>query len=863
MEREVRHRSHVGRRYAVGLLAVALSGAGFCVRDAHAQQETVRAEQPAAPADTVKSRYPVSKTTAQYRDLGTQFPADLQNPENLKTVVEYDLHTGMYVVRTRVGDMEIETPLTLTPEEYQDYSLMESMRAYYRQRNEEHFRNEKNGGFSLTDMKFNLGPAEQLFGPGGVRMKTQGSGEVILGMKTSSTKNPSLPERSRSRTYFNFDTNIQVSMQASVGTKINSTLNYNTESTFDFDASRLNLGYSGEEDEIVKKLEGGNVSLATGNSLIRGGAALFGIRTELQFGNLRVNALLAQQNSESQTVTSKGGAQTKNYELNIDQYDENRHFFLGFYFREHYDRAMSKLPYISSAVTINRIEVWVTNRRSNYNQSRNIVAFSDLGENTRISNPQFQPVGSLEVPHNEANTLYQTLNSPAYAAAREIGMVTQTLNQFIDGGVDYEKIESARRLEPAEYKFNRQVGYISLQAKLQPDEVLAVAYEYTYNGSVYQVGEFSTDNSENMNSCLYLKLLKGTSLSPSMPFWHLMMKNVYLLPNAYSVQKDKFRLDILYQSDTAGVYVNAIPEGNIANQILLRVMNLDRLDANNEPHPNGFFDFLEEYTVQPENGRIIFPVVEPFGSHLRKAIGSDAIADKYVFQELYDSTLTIAQQIAEKNKFILRGEYRASSSSEIQLGATNVARGSVVVTAGGSPLVENVDYTVDYISGIVTILNENIISSNKPIRVSLENQSTYNMQRKTMMGIDLNYEFSKNFTMGATIMHLSEMPVTTKTAMGDESIKNTLWGTNLSYQTESQWLTNLVDKLPLLNLTQPSRINFNAEFAHLIAGHYESKYTGQYSYLDDFESTQSQFDLLNPYPWALASVPYDQSADAL
>jgi cell surface protein SprA len=846
-----------------GLLVALLSGAAFCITGVHAQQPgTARAGQSPASGDTVKTRFPVARTTArEYRDLTEQSPADLQDPENLKTEVEYDLHTGMYVVRTKVGDMEIETPLTLTPDEYRNYSMMESMRAYYRQKNESNFRNEKSGGFSLSDMQFNLGPAEKLFGPGGVRMKTQGSGELILGMKNSSTKNPSLPERSRSRTYFNFDTNIQVSMQASVGTKINSVLNYNTESTFDFDASRLNLGYSGEEDEIVKKLEGGNVSLATGNSLIRGGAALFGIRTELQFGKLRVNALLAQQNSESRTVSSKGGAQTKDYELNIDQYDENRHFFLGFYFREHYDQAMSRLPYVSSSVTINRIEVWITNKRSNYSQSRNIVAFSDLGENRHISNPQFQPVGSLEVPHNEANTLYQTLNSAAYAPAREIGMVTQTLNQFIDGGTDYEKIESARRLEYTEYRFNKQLGYLSLQSKLQPDEVLAVAYEYTYNGSVYQVGEFSTDNSEQTNACLYLKLLKGTSLSPSMPFWHLMMKNVYLLPGAYSVQKDKFRLDILYQSDTTGVYVNAIPEGNIANQILLRVMNLDRLDANNEPHPNGFFDFLEEYTIQPDNGRIIFPVVEPFGSHLRKAIGNDAIADKYVFQELYDSTLTIAQQIAEKNKFLLRGEYRASSSSEIQLGATNVARGSVSVTASGSPLVENVDYTVDYISGIVTILNENIASNN--IQVSLEDRTSYNMQRKTMMGMDLNYEFSKNFTMGATVMHLSEMPVTTKTAMGDESIKNTLWGTNLSYQTESQWLTNLVDKLPLLNLTQPSRIHFDAEFAHLIAGHYESKYTGQYSYLDDFESTQSQFDLLNPYPWALASVPYDNSADAL
>ena len=255
--------------------------------------------------------------------------------------------------------------------------------------------------------------------------------------------------------------------------------------------------------------------------------------------------------------------------------------------------------------------------------------------------------------------------------------------------------------------------------------------------------------------------------------------------------------------------------------------------------------------------------MEPFGSYLRKKINNDAIADKYVFQELYDSTLTVARQIAEKNKFKLEGEYKASSGAEIQLGASNVARGSVKVTAGGAILTENVDYTVDYTSGVVTILNESIISAGTPVSVSLENQTAYNMQRKTMMGLDLNYQFNPNLMVGATIMHMSEMPLTTKTTMGDEAIKNTLWGVNMAYKGESQWLTNMFDKLPLLNLSKPSQISFNAEFAHLIAGHYENKNTGGYSYLDDFESTQSNFDLSDPYPWQLSSVPYDDGTPQL
>ncbi len=813
------------------------------------------------PEDTVrqpKTRFPVAKTVPEkYEDIVKQSPADLKTPENVKTTIEYDIETGTYVVRTKLGDADLTTPFSLTPEEYQDYSLQKSIQSYYRQKNEEEFQKEVNKQFNLTDMQFNIGAAERIFGPGGVRVRTQGSAEVEVGLKQNKTQNPSLPERARNRTFFNFDENVQLNVQASVGSKVNFDMNYNTETSFDFDSRKLKLAYTGEEDEIIKSLEAGNVSMTTSNSLINGGAALFGMKADLQFGKLRVNALFAQQESESQTVNSKGGAQTKPFELTIDQYDENRHFFLSHYFRNRYDEAVRNLPSVSSPVKISKIEVWVTNKRGNYDQARNIVAFADLAEHERnhiYNTTQVQPSGSLHIPYNNANTLYNTLNQQ-YAGARDISTVNQAIGSTFVNGTEYEKVESARLLDESEYTVNTQLGYISLNTQLQADEVLGVAYNFTYSdGRTYQVGEFSTDNPSSTTACLYVKLLKGTSMSPNMPFWDLMMKNVYSL-GAYSVQKDKFRLNVMYQSDTTGTYVNYIPEGAIANQILLRVLNLDNLDSNNERHADGIFDFVEGYTVLSDNGKIIFPCVEPFGSYLREQIGNDAIADKYVYQELYDSTLTTARQIAEKNKFILQGEYKASSGAEIQLGASNVARGSVKVTASGAVLTENVDYVVDYTSGVVTILNESIIAAGTPISVSLENQTVYNMQRKTMMGLDLNYQFNPNLMVGATIMHLSEMPLTTKTVMGDESIKNTLWGVNMSYKGESQWLTNMFDKLPLLNLSKPSQIAFNAEFAHLIAGHYENDQTGGYSYLDDFESTQSSFDLSDPYPWQLSSVP--------
>lgn len=820
---------------------------------------------PVTPQDTLPAHHKVSKTSPEvYEDILQSNPIDLRSPDNIKKTVEYDVRTGRYLIRTTIGEMELGTPISLTPEEYQEYSIQQSLNSYFRQKNAEAFAQGETQEFDLTDMQFNIGAAERIFGPGGVRVRTQGSAEISMGIKYNNTQDPSLPVRARRRSIFNFDESVQLNVQASVGSKVNFNMNYNTESSFDFDSKNLKLTYTGEEDEIIKTLEAGNVSMTTGNSLINGGAALFGMKADLQFGKLRVNTLFAQQESESKTVNSDGGVQTRPYELKIDEYDENQHFFLSHYFYDKYDEAMESIPFINSPVSINRVEVWITNKRASFDQSRNIVAFSDLGESNEIhiGNDAFvQPSGSFPYPQNESNNLYRNIVDN-YKGARNIGTVNQTLSAVLEGGKDYEEIESARRLNESEYIVNKQLGYISLRTRLQPDEVLAVAFEYKYNGQVYQVGEFSTDNPNNTVECLYVKLLKGTTLSPGMPYWRLMMKNIYQL-GAYSVQKERFTLNILYQSDTTGTYLNYIPEGDIENELLIRVMNLDRLDSRNEKNPDGFFDFIEGITILPDIGRVIFPVTEPFGSHLRKKLNNSVLADKYTYQELYDSTLTIARQIAEKNKFMLQGEYKASSGAEINLGAINVARGSVRVTAGGATLAEGTDYTVDYASGTVTILNEAIISSGTPVSVSLENRSMYSMQRKTMMGLDLNYQINNDFNIGTTIMHLSEMPLTVKTTMGDESIKNTLWGLNTSFKKESQWLTNLFDKLPLLTLTKPSQIAFNAEFAHLIAGHYENENTGGYSYLDDFESTQSGFNLQNPYSWFLSSTPYSDAKDAL
>ena len=818
-----------------------------------AQPKMVVADEDVVPDSLVHSRWRIQPTAPLLTEDLDSSALDLNMPENIKQEAVYDDSLNVYFIGSKIGDSYLNAPIMMTPEEYMRWSERKARQQFFRQKDAENVKTKGENKFDFTDMQFDLGPAEKIFGPGGVRVKTQGTAELKVGATLKNIDNPSLPIRNRKTTSFDFDEKINLSVNGKVGDKVNMNLNYNTDATFDFDTKNLKLKYDGKEDEIIKLVEAGNVTFPSNNSLVRGASSLFGIRTDMQFGKLKLQTVVSQKKSTSSSVSSKGGTQTTPFEIDVAEYEENRHFFLSQYFRLQYDQAMTTLPNLTTGIKINRVEVWVTNKSGTTTNSRNIVAFAELGENQVIKNPAWSPTG-LSTPSNLANDLYSTLVNTIDTASRTIDRVTVELEQMpqLVGGVDYEKLSSARLLTSSEYTLNTALGYISLKTGLQNDQVLAVAFEYTYGGQTFQVGEFSTDVTQT-NRCLFVKALKNTSNNPQQANWRLMMKNVYYL--ASSVEKEKFRLDIKYQSDTTGTYLTYLPEESLKSTTLLKVMGLDRLDANMKTHSNGQFDFVQGYTVS--NGRVFLPSAEPFGSYLRsylKQKGMAELADKYCFDQLYDSTKTVAKQNAEKDKYILTGQYKGTAANVISLGAYNVPQGSVVVTAGGVTLQEGSDYSVDYSAGEVTILNQSIIDAGTNVNVSLESNNDYGLHRKTMLGVNWEYDFNRNFSMGGTLMHLGEQALTTKVSMGEEPINNTLWGLSMNWKQESQWLTNMLDRLPLLHVTQPSNITFTGEFAHLIAGKPKGTQDNA-SYLDDFENTKNLLDVSDPKAWVLSSVP--------
>lgn len=810
--------------------------------------------------DTLK--YPIPNNNDPYAPTNTS-PLYLGGGTS-SSGFTYDPKTNQYV---RIGPDG--TPYYMSLEEYMKYDMNRAAQKYWKDRTAQSGRS--NGNSIIPQLHVGNQAFNRIFGSNTIDIRPQGSAELIFAVNSSKREDHALDEKQQRVTNFDFKEKIQMNVRAKVGDKIDFGINYNTEASFDFD-NRMKLAYQGNEDEILQLVEAGDVSFPLNTTLIQGPQTLFGIKTQWKFGKTTVTTIFSQQKSESKNITVKDGAQMQEYYIKADEYEDNKHFFISQYFRNHYNEALENLPAINSPINITKIEVWVTTIGAPVNQNRNIVAFMDLGESdpfrTDIILPNY-PSG--RIPDNATNDLYTTLNASP-AQIRNINQVSAFLSSSplkMVAGRDFEKVENARRLNTNEYTFNAKLGFISLNSRLNSDQVLGVAYQYTIVGDneVHTVGEFS-DQGIAAPANLIVKLLKSTTVNTKIPTWDLMMKNIYSL-GAYQVSSEDFRLNVVYESAEFGVPVGFLTEGAISGQPLIRAMGLDKLNVQLDPTPDGVFDFVDGAstgggTIESRRGRVFFPVLEPFGEDLRKAIDpanpDSKLAHKYAFDSLYTTTKFIARQYPNKNRFAIEGRYKSSSGSDISLGAMNVPKGSVKVTAGGVPLRENIDYTVDYTLGRVKIINEGILNSGTPINISLESQNMFNIQTKTLLGAHLDYDFSPELKLGATIINLTERPLTQKVNTGDEPISNTIWGFDLNYQKESRWLTKMIDKIPGINTKAPSRVNITGEFAQLIPGHPRAIGKTGVSYIDDFEGSTSEIDLLNVGQWFLASTPRGQTS---
>ncbi len=711
---------------------------------------------------------------------------------------------------------------------------------------------------------------DRLFGGDQILITTNGFVQLDFGGRFQRIDNPAVPIRQQRNGGFEFDQKINMSLQGSIGQKLQLNANFDNNSSFDFE-NTLKVDYTGLESDIIKSVEMGNVSMPVANSLISGAQNLFGFKTQMQFGKLFVTALASTQRGQTESLEIEGGVQRNEFEIRASDYDENRHYFLGHFFRQNYENWLRSIPQVISGLDISRVEVYVLNRSNNTQTLRNFAGFMDLGEGDVIfqqGNPNVGGATPGSPTSNDANNLFSNLEAdPRLRQADQVSGVLESSFGF-EKAQDFERVTGARKLDPSEYTFNKQLGFVSLSRQLQNDEVLAVAFEYNYLGRRYKVGELTEDyQTRSEDEVIFLKLLRPSKINTRVPTWDLMMKNIYDL-NASQIEQQGFQLRVIYRDDDSGLDNPSLHEGEHTKDIpLIEIMGLDKLNQNNDPQKDGNFDYVEDVTINPNRGYMIFPFLEPFGEQLRKQFtpAETFLRDKYVFDTLYATTRADAQLISRLNKFYIKGSFQAGSSSEINLNAFQIAQGSVQVYAGNTPLQEGPDFTVDYSVGRVNIINPSILNSGKKIRVSYEKADLFNFQSRSLIGTRFDYIYNDKINIGATLLHLNERPLVTRVGIGNEPVSNTIWGVDLNYSNDSRLLTKWVDALPFIDTKAPSTVTFSGEFAQLSPGTSNKVQGVGTSYIDDFEATVTPFSLGNPLSWKLGATPktndnrFDQS----
>ncbi|RZK80155.1 MAG: cell surface protein SprA, partial [Pedobacter sp.] len=858
--------------------------------------------------DTLRNSFGIKeKQRLGLRSLSNPF---YPMPDNIKRDVEYDVVNKRYVVRQLIGDRLLAPPQYLTVEEYQRLISSEIKRENWRSLSNLEIEDVRKTGI-IPSLKINSKAFERIFGGTTIDIQPRGEAELTFLGRINKNENPLFNEQQRVQGNFDFNQRIQMDVIGNIGTKLKVNMNYNTEAQFDFE-NQIKLDYTGGEDDIIKKIEAGNVSLPLNTTLINGTQTLFGIKTQLQFGKLNVNTVFTQQKSQSREIQISNGAQQNEYRISADNYEANKHYFLAQYFRENYNKALSNPPTITSGIIITKIEVWITNKTGNTQDSRDVMGLIDLGENRPFNTVQIEG-GKSALPSGFKNPLFPRASNNLLDVLPDEARQTNSnavisFFQANSGTDNFAKLTYARKLADREFTFHPKLGYISLNNSLNTDEVLAVSYRYTFNGVEYQVGEFSTDVpfDQATPKVLFAKLLKNETTKTNLPTWDLMMKNIYSI-GGYQISQQNFKLDILRIDEKSGIERPVITEGEkldafkrpLKDKLWIQVAGLDRLNQQDELKPDGIFDFEAEenpfgtnsgansfgnnnsanstansnavlitntkngyITIDPLNGRIVFPLVEPFGKDLADQFlpSEQAFIDKYTFTALYDSTKVIAQQLfTRQNRYIIKGSYQSEIASEFSLNSINVPEGSVKVFAGTIPLQEGTDFTVDYQGGRVQILNTALLVSGQPIRISTENNELFGLQQRSLFGTRLDYRVNNKLNLGGTFMNLSEKPLTPKVNIGEEPISNTIWGLDVNYSSASRFLTKLVDKLPFISTKVPSNITFSGEFAQLVPGHPKAlDFAGQksgISYLDDFEASRSVIDLKSAIAWQLSGTP--------
>lgn len=671
-------------------------------------------------------------------------------------------------------------------------------------------------GLELTvPMKFKSKTFKRIFGGDQVGLRV--TGNLSLEMAGQVTKYPgALSSAAQRSSVFSpkFKQNQQFQIEGNIGEKVTVSVQQNSEATFDFE-NTLKVHYDGDDDEIIQSIQAGNVSLnlpgtryVSGSS---GGTGLFGLKADMKLGKLKLTTIASLEKGQKNKISLKGGVEERPIQVYDYNYVKNQFFFVDSFYIPYFENWTSSMDWIKASQLEGKrildLEVWVS-----------------VNQNQQEEAPR-EGVAALD-PEN-------------YYSVQSISDVN-----VVEGEVETGNFKQLQ--QGVDYNFDPERGFFYLlRRSLDDNEVLGVAYRLE-DGTTRGTLTSQLDS----NSVLVLKLIKPRSLNPGFKrAWKLMMKNVYDLGG--QIPED-FTLDIVLYRDGSNQNVQPQPPA----KPFINIFGLDRKDeqGNAVEDGDGKVDVNNGWIFNRALGKLIFPSLEPFNpsdNSQFKDLHPDYHADIY--------NTTDQKELTRNSKFMLVFVSKQSSST-YNLGF-NVMEGSEEVFFNGKKLERGKDYTIDYFTGELKILNDAATAPDANIEISYESASLFQLNKKTLLGAHARYDFDEKNFMTFTTMYLDKTTIDDKVRLGQEPTRDFIWDLQMKFQKDSRTVTRLLNKLPFVETGQNSSISLDAEVAQIrpnpnTRNNPKTGDNNGVAYIDDFEGSERATSLgISQRIWTPASIP--------
>lgn len=755
-----------------------------------------------------------------------------ERPKSVKRSVTFDSSMTYVSFSEAVDKTDIVLPAVVDFETYIQLRLEFQTRELWKSTILSRYKPEKEKEFGAIELdvpfKIKSKTFTRIFGSDRIGLRVTGNISFDLSGRTEERSGSAISAVESQNTFSpRFRQQQQFTVEGKIGDKVTVSVEQNSEAVTDIE-NTLKLRYDGDEDEIVQKIEAGNISLSLPSTkyVIFGGSnqGLFGLKTQMKMGNFHMTAIASLEKGQQQELSISGSSQSSKTVIKDTDFIKNQYFFIDHDFRNHYEKGFSD----------NNPQIF------GYREGEDII--------------QLDVFESITYTEGDARDGVALVNPVSLAPNGDYSNVNIDNIQNLDDLVSENKAYkgSFRRLDPeVDYTFDKYRGFLKLNNRIDDQKTLAIAYVVS-NPDSPKVGTLYEDLSDTKQAVI-LKLIKPKGMQPSdVDTWPLMMRNVYSL-GGRDIEKEGFEVRLEY-NDTG--MNETRPEGK--TNTFLNLLGLDVLTENGELIKGGD-EIIDNnpYLVDRTEGILMFPTLQPFNPEEGSKY-KGVLTEKYIV-DMYNLSTSNTTEFQDQSKFEIVVN-SSSTKSEFDLGFY-VLEGSDVVTLGGVTLKRDIDYIIDYFSGKLTLLSNEAKRSSSNLNIKYERANLFQLDKKTIFGGRMEYQFWENSFIGLTALYLSKSTIDDRVRVGQEPFQNFVWDLNTALKFEPRFITRALDWLPLIETNAPSSINIEGEFAQVLPNPntLNSNKTGDndgVAYVDDFESAKRTTTLGIRYrTWTMSSPP--------